>query len=76
MSLPLTMLRVALAVQLQVTRVFWLLDFAVAAYLAWWIVDDRLAASRVARRLAVLVLAAASVTRGAYLLSQDRRLVS
>jgi hypothetical protein len=75
-SLPLTMLRVALAVQLQVTRVFWLLDFAVAAYLAWWIVDDRLAASRFARRLAVLVLAAASVTRGAYLLSQDRQLVS
>ena len=28
---------VALAVQLQITRVFWLLDFVTAAYLAWWL---------------------------------------
>ncbi len=73
-SLPLTVLRVALAVQLQVTRVFWLLDFAVAGYLAWWLIDDRLGGRRIGRLIAVGVLAAASVARGAYLLSSDRTL--
>jgi hypothetical protein len=74
LALPLTMLRLALAVQLQVTRVFWVLDFAVAAYLAWWLLDDLLANRRVARLVTVGILAAASLGRGAYLLSQDRQL--
>lgn len=74
-SFPLTMLRVALAVQLQVTRVFWLLDFAVAAYLAWWLFDDRMV-RRAVRMVALGLLVAASVGRGAFLLSQDRRLFS
>ncbi len=75
-SLPLTMARVALAVQLQVTRVFWVLDFAVAAYLAWWMFDDRLSAKRALRTAVLVVLIAASVGRGAFLLSQGRHLFS
>ena len=52
LSLPLTMIRVALAVQMQVTRVFWILDYAAAAYIAWWLVeidcaiDERAGSSR------------------------------
>jgi hypothetical protein len=38
-SVPLTELRLAIAVQLQVNRVFWLLDAVTALYVAWWIVD-------------------------------------
>ncbi len=38
-SVPLTMARVALAVQLQVPRVFWILDAVALAYLAWWLID-------------------------------------
>jgi hypothetical protein len=72
-SLPLVAWHLALAVQLQVTRVFWLLDFALAAYLAWWVFDDLLASRRV--RLAVIgVLLAASTGRGVHLLSGDRHL--
>jgi hypothetical protein len=73
-SLPFTTLRVALAVQLQVTRAFWLLDFATAAYLAWWLLDDRLAGRRAARIVALSVLAIASAARGTYLISQDRHM--
>jgi hypothetical protein len=75
-SFPLTVMRVALAVQLQVTRVFWVLDFAMAAYLAWWIFDGWLPARRVARTAAIALLITASVGRGVFLLSQDRRLFS
>jgi hypothetical protein len=38
-SVPLAELRLALVVQLQVNRVFWLLDVVVAVYVAWWIRD-------------------------------------
>jgi hypothetical protein len=75
-TFPLTVFRVALAVQLQITRVFWLLDFAAAAYIAWWIFDDRLALKRTGRIVAIGLLVAASAGRGAFLLSQDRRLFS
>jgi hypothetical protein len=59
-----------LAVQMQATRVFWLLDFTMAAYIAWWLGDDR----RRLRAAALTLLAAASIGRGVFLLSQDRRL--
>jgi hypothetical protein len=75
-SVPLTVARVALAVQLQVTRVFWVLDFAVAAYLAWWLFDDRLSSKRALRTAVLVVLIAASTGRGVFLLSQGRQLFS
>jgi hypothetical protein len=70
-SLPLTAMRMALAVQMQVTRVFWLLDFVMAASVAWWLADH-VARTMRARVAAIAILAAMSVGRGAYLLSQDR----
>jgi hypothetical protein len=69
-SVPLTMAHLALAVQLQVNRVFWLLDVGVAAYVAWWLVDGlaRRPAGRRLRVAGLILLAAASVGRGAYVL--------
>lgn len=73
--------RVALAVQLQVSRVFWLLDLLAAAYFAWWITTD-VAAVRVAGhwtpRLALAALLLLSIGRGIYTVGEggpDRRLV-
>jgi len=72
-SVPLTAMRVALAVQMQATRVFWVLDFVTAAYLAWWLLDQPARAPRT--RVAILaMLAALSMGRGYYLVSQDRQL--
>jgi hypothetical protein len=39
-SVPLSAVRLALAVQLQVSRVFWLTDAVAAAYVAWTLVDS------------------------------------
>jgi hypothetical protein len=39
LSLPLTAWNVALAVQLQVNRIFWVLDAALVLYLGWWLMD-------------------------------------
>jgi len=64
--LPFTVLRVALAVQSQATRVFWVLDFVVAGYAAWWLMDD-LARSRAARTAVLCLLGALSLARGWYL---------
>lgn len=73
--------RVALAVQLQVSRVFWLMDLLVAAYIAWWITSDdvvmRLSA-RWAPRVALAVVVVFSIGRGGYTVSAggaDRMLV-
>ncbi len=62
-SVPLTSWRLALAVQLQISRVFWLLDFLALAHVAW-------ALTRSVRwaPVVVTVLALASIGRGYYLL--------
>ena len=82
-TVPLTAMRVALAVQVQATRVFWLLDFATAIYIAWWLVgrrghgqvDDASSARRAVSvwrpALIVSVLLAASAGRGAYILTVE-----
>lgn len=62
-SIPLTAMDLALAVQLQITRVFWVMDFVALACLAWWITRHGRIAMAV---VAVLVLASAG--RGYYLL--------
>jgi len=77
-SVPLTMLHTALAVQLQVNRVFWVLDVLAAASLAWWLTRSGRARPRLGPALAVGILAAASVGRGVFLLvdpEPDRPLV-
>ncbi len=73
-SVPLTAVELALAVQLQVTRVFWVLDFVALTYVAWWLARS----TRVAV-VACVVLALASGLRGYYVLEvlqPERRLVT
>lgn len=62
-SVPLTAMDLALAVQLQITRVFWVMDFVALAFIAWWLTRHGRVAMAV---VAVLVLASAG--RGYYLL--------
>ena len=73
-SVPLTMAEVALAVQLQITRVFWILDFVAIASIAWWLTQSRTMA-----KIAIGVCLTGSIARGYYLLEVDqpeRRLVT
>jgi hypothetical protein len=66
-SVPLTEAHIALAVQLQVNRVFWLVDLALAAVVAWWLMDDwGRRAGRAGRLLAFAGIAAFSIGRGVY----------
>jgi hypothetical protein len=71
-SIPLTAMHLALAVQLQITRVFWVMDFVALACIAWWITRH----SRMTMAV-VAALALASAGRGYYLLEvlqPDRQL--
>jgi hypothetical protein len=73
-SVPLTAMDLALAVQLQITRVFWVMDFIVMAYVAWWMTRHHRAAVAV-----VGLLAVASTARGYFLLEvnqPERRMVT
>lgn len=65
LSLPFNAARVALAVQLQVPRVFWMLDLLATLYVVWAVAEG---ANASARRgwSAAAVIAAASLGRGAY----------
>lgn len=67
LSVPLTAWRLALPVQMQVTRVFWLLDFVTAAYVAWWLADDALGGRQSGRWAVIALLATLSIGRGYYL---------
>jgi len=70
-SIPFAEAGVALAVQLQVNRVFWLLDVVVWLHVAWWLMDD-LGAVPAGRRVAVAGLLVAAVCgRGYYVLKVD-----
>jgi hypothetical protein len=70
-SVPFSAARVALAVQLQIGRVFWLLDFAVGVYVAWWLMSGR-AMQAPGRRAAILaVLGLLSIARGTYVLAVE-----
>jgi hypothetical protein len=71
-SVPLTSARVAIVVQLQVTRVFWVLDACAMLYLAWWLVDGiGRGHSRAVVAAFVASLVAASAIRGWYVTSID-----
>ncbi len=67
LALPFNAGRVALAVQLQPGRVFWLLDFFAIVYLVWAIAEGT--RTPVRRRVSVTIaaLVVASIARGAYL---------
>ncbi|ODS56200.1 MAG: hypothetical protein ABS36_07265 [Acidobacteria bacterium SCN 69-37] len=73
-TVPLAELRVAFFVQLQANRIFWLLDAAVAIYVAWWIVATLMVRWPVGRRAMVIgALAVLAVARGAYVLHETHR---
>ena len=64
--LPLSAAHVAIAVQMQVTRVFWMIDFLGTVYLVWAVAEG--AATTTGRRaaLAAVVILALSTARGVY----------
>jgi hypothetical protein len=70
LSLPLVHARVALAVQMQTSRVFWALELMATVYVVWWLADarwSRPAWPPAVRAIAVAaVLSAAALARGAW----------
>jgi hypothetical protein len=67
-ALPLIAARVALAVQLQTARIFWMLDLLAVVYVVWWIAESRGGTVRRAQ-LAAAALILVSCTRGTYLMT-------
>lgn len=80
LSVPLIDARVALAVQLQTSRVFWLVDFLAMAGLAWLVAEAGGVEGRRARSgarpwraiAACVVVLAASLGRGVFILTHER----
>lgn len=76
-TLPFNAARVALAIQLQPARVFWMLDFLAVVYVVWMLAEGT-APARGRARTAAAVLIAVSIARGAYVMFvefPDRRIV-
>lgn len=77
-SVPLASVGIALIVQLQFSRIFWLLDAVAIAYAAWLVVESPLGAAAAAearpriRRAAVVLLILASLGRGSYVTLVER----
>jgi hypothetical protein len=66
LTLPLVVARLAFPVQLQISRVFWLVDVLATIYLLSLLVDHR------AARAVALALVFVSVARGAYIMLVER----
>ena len=64
MSWPLMVARIALALQLQTSRVFWMLDLLAAIYLAWLLAEGPRASSM--RRAIVVGVMAIAIGRGVF----------
>ena len=79
-SVPLIDPRIALAVQLQTSRVFWQLELLATAYVVWAIAEGPWLSMPAARRGTALaaLLAAIGIARGYYILrvEHDHRLVA
>jgi hypothetical protein len=75
--LPFNAARIALAIQLQPARIFWMVDFLAAVYVVWAAAEWVRPSARRAR-LAAVALLAVSVARGSYIMLiefPERRLV-
>ena len=68
-SWPLMVAGVALALQLQTSRVFWMLDFLAAIYLAWLFAEAPRSLN--VRRAAVAVAIVAAIGRGVFVWGSD-----
>jgi hypothetical protein len=67
-ALPLNAARVALAIQLQPSRIFWMLDFLAVIYVVWAAAEGGAAAAATRRARAVAVaIVLLSAVRGAYI---------
>ncbi|HET7218943.1 MAG TPA: hypothetical protein VFJ02_12895 [Vicinamibacterales bacterium] len=66
-ALPFNAARVALAIQLQPARVFWMLDFLAVVYVVWLLAEGVAAQPTRARAVAIL-LVAVSIVRGGYVM--------
>jgi hypothetical protein len=64
-ALPLNAARVALVVQLQTPRIFWMLDLMATLYVVWALADAAGTARRA--RVTAIVIAVTSVTRAVYI---------
>lgn len=64
--LPLDIAHVALAVQLQLSRVFWLIDVFGTVYLVWWLAEGSAAAPTVRAAVVAGIVVALSLARGSY----------
>jgi hypothetical protein len=69
LSWPLMSADVALALQLQTSRVFWMMDLLATIYLAWWIAEG-VGGIRL-RHAMVVVLAVAALARGIFVLTVE-----
>jgi hypothetical protein len=65
-ALPLNAARVALVIQLQIPRVFWMLDFLAIVYLVWAIAEGTTPSVR-RGQIALVAIAAVSIGRSAYI---------
>ena len=68
LSLPLNAARVALAVQFQVPRIFWMLDLLATIYAVWALAEWTAQASRRRAQITLAAILLASCARGGYVL--------
>lgn len=77
-SVPLASMGFALVVQLQFSRVFWLLDFVAIAYAAWFVIESPMGSGSAdprqprVRRAAIALIVLASLARGSYVTLVER----
>ena len=67
-AVPLNAARVALAIQLQPARVFWMLDLLATIYVIWAVAEGRRDPGTRRARLAAAALVVLSLARGAYVM--------
>ena len=72
-SVPLASIGVAIVVQLQFSRIFWLLDVVAIAYAVWLVVESPAGLRRPrVRRAAIALIVLASLARGSYVTLVER----